>query len=184
MQDHEYQTPLPLREKGYYPSYPPPQPMKKKSVAASVLFSMMIPGLGHMYLGLMKRGMSYMIGLVLNIFLISMISTNGEDLSIYTPLMILVCLCIPVLYFYCIFDGVHRARMINSRGEDALWTYTMDELPVQPPIIGGGLVVIGGLLLLSQTAPVLMNTIVRDYGGTAIALLLIGGGGWLLYRMK
>lgn len=182
MQDHPDQAHF-RDERFYHPEFASP-PKKTKSVAASVLFSMMIPGLGHLYLGLMKRGISYMVGLALNIFLISLLVTNGQDLSIYVPVTILVCLFIPVLYFYCLFDGVHRARMINSRGEDQLWTYTMDDLPVQPPVLGGGLVVIGGLLLLSQAAPVLMSSLVRDYGGTVVALLLIGGGGWLLYRMK
>ncbi|WP_438435098.1 hypothetical protein [Gorillibacterium sp. sgz500922] len=165
------------------PPFAEPQP-PKKSVAASVIFSMLIPGLGHLYLGLMRRGASYMVGLIVNIFLIALVENNGSGLAIEMPLTLLLSLCIPVMYFYCLFDSVHRARLLNNRRDPLYTLRELDRLPFPPPVLGAVLVLAGLLLMMTEAAPVLMNSILREYGGTIVALLLIGGGGLLLYRMK
>lgn len=70
--------------------------MKQRNKSATVFFSL-LPGAGHMFMGFMKRGVSFMALFFLTIFLSSWLSIG--------PLMYLL----PVLWFYSFFDCVNLA---------------------------------------------------------------------------
>ena len=167
--------------------FPTPEPRKLKSTAGAVLFAIFMPGTGHFYLGLMKRGLSFMLGVILNIVLITSIGMNQTSFSspkLFVPAITFAALLLPVIYIYHIFDVAQRAKMMNNNRDNAYWDYTFDELPIKPPILGGILVIFGAILFMYQMAPGLMAMLFKDFGGTFLAILLIGGGGWIIYRMK
>ncbi|MEO3947232.1 hypothetical protein [Gorillibacterium sp. CAU 1737] len=186
MPDFRY-SPPPGPPDDFHPPYPPYSPYPKpprKRVGLAVFFSLLIPGLGHLYLGLMRRGVSYLIGLVLNIVLISIAVSLGNEFILSTSLTLFLSLGIPLLYLYCLFDAMHRARLVNRLMEDGISLHEADELPFRPAVLGGVLIIAGCLVLMSETAPAFMNSLLRAYGGTVMALLMVGGGGWMLFRMK
>ena len=68
---------------------------KKKDKVLTVLFSL-LPGAGHMYMGFMKMGVSYMSAFFIVIFLSSWLDIG--------PLLFLI----PVLWFYSFFDSINK----------------------------------------------------------------------------
>ena len=64
------------------------------------------PGSGYMYMGLIKRGLSAMIGFFFVIFLLSSGITGLPQ--------ILFAFAIPIIYLACIFDSFVICRRINS----------------------------------------------------------------------
>ena len=66
---------------GAYSAYPPPYPVNPpKSRGAALGLSFIFPGIGHLYLGLMKRGLSFMLAFILNITLLPLIViTHGHN---------------------------------------------------------------------------------------------------------
>ncbi len=136
----------------------------------------MIPGAGHMYLGLLKQGAQLMAAFFLVMFI-----TDWLHLSL---LMFLL----PVLWFFSIFDAYH----LLEEETDGL---RPDESPLfewfsnHPAWMGWGLILLGVLVVLQRlVAPILATLLsadVRNYIETAIvSLILIGGGVKLLLGHK
>lgn len=181
MYDSEHQVP----KYSDFPEFPPPPEKKEKSVAGAVLFAIFMPGTGHFSLGLMKRGLCFMLGFILNIvLLVAAVNMDEYSFSLYIPLVTFTSLLLPVVYMFQIFDAAQRAKLMNKHRDNPFWDSSFDELPVRPPVLGGVLVLCGAALFLHQIAPGLFNLLFANFGGTFIALLLIGGGGWMIYRMK
>ncbi|WP_052703136.1 hypothetical protein [Paenibacillus beijingensis] len=82
-----------------------------KSKALTVLFSMMFPGGGHLYLGQMARGLSFMILFVFNIALI--VFADGASFKIGDALVVFFGLMLPVTYLLNIFDGLQKVNENN-----------------------------------------------------------------------
>jgi len=91
-----------------YPRYEPVYKRKRKWLAG--LFSMFVPGLGHMYLGLLQRGLMFMFLIAVNISFITLIVNNGSP---NPALVTIISLCIPITYFYTIFDVLQYTDRIN-----------------------------------------------------------------------
>lgn len=128
----------------------------------------LIPGAGHMYLGLLKQGAQLMTAFFLVMFI-----TDWLHLGL---LMFLL----PVLWFYSVFDAYH----LLEEETDGL---RPDESPLfdwfsnHPSWIGWGLILLGVLVVLQRlVAPILINILsddMRNYVETAIvSLILIAGG--------
>ena len=79
---------------------------QKASPALTLLFSI-LPGAGHMYLGLMKRGLELMIAFLAAFFIVADLLHLAE---------IGVPLCI-VIFFYSLFDAQHLNKAIR-KGEE------------------------------------------------------------------
>lgn len=75
--------------------------MKKQNKALTVLFSF-LPGAGHMFMGFMKRGLSFMSLFFLIIFFASWLNIS--------PILYLM----PILWFYAFFDSINIAWMDDS----------------------------------------------------------------------
>ncbi|THF72977.1 hypothetical protein [Cohnella fermenti] len=99
----------PEQNEGYYPvSYPP----KKKWLAA--MLAAFFPGTGHMYLGLMSRGILIMLMLALNIVGIVYFGIENEyDNKVL--LIVLLSLMVPIQYFYNLFSVLQCAELVNDR---------------------------------------------------------------------
>ena len=87
---------------------------KSKWIAGLLAF---MPGTGHFYLGMMLRGLFFMLLLILDIVAIDYISLNRELFNV--PLIVLLSLFIPVIYLYNIFDAVLSAEKLNQKLEEA-----------------------------------------------------------------
>lgn len=93
------------------PSYAPyfQAPRKRKFVAG--LLSLLMPGTGHFYLGLMQRGLFIMMLLILDIFTITTLVSQDHRGNV--PMVTLFALIIPVIYFYNVFDALQATDNVN-----------------------------------------------------------------------
>lgn len=95
-----------------YPQDPGPKVRKRKRWLAGLL-AFLLPGIGHMYLGLMVKGIVIMLLLAFNITGIVFVATEGHNvLSV-----VLLSLMIPIIYFYNLFDAMQSAEIVNERLE-------------------------------------------------------------------
>ncbi len=133
------------------PSAAPEQPknvmpaQSRKSKGLAVFFGL-LPGAGHMYLGKMKRGLTFM-ALFAGIIAVASVLEMG-----------VVVLALPVLWFYAFFDNLNLASMTPEQREAApdellfgLWTR---EPVKQNPLfkkrvllLGWGFIAVGGVML-------------------------------------
>lgn len=123
-----------------------------------------VPGAGHMYLGLQSRGF-----VLMSLFFFSTFLIGWLRLSLF--------LCIlPVIWFYSIFDAFHRL-------ENEQWSEEKEELHLvswckqHPQWIGWGLILLGCLVIFEKVISPLINWEIRNYLQTGIvAFILIVGG--------
>ncbi|HEU4964258.1 MAG TPA: B-box zinc finger protein [Bacilli bacterium] len=144
-----------------------------KSGFLTILFSC-LPGLGHYYLGMQKRGLNLMILFFLIIFLNTIVPN-----ALQFPLAI----AIPILWFYSQFDALKYRTMIND-GE------TVEDVPLFPQLarlvtassFGWILAAIGVIALLNSV----LNLVPYDYQlreamkDVVMAIVLFVAGFWIL----
>ncbi len=128
----------------------------------------LIPGVGYMYLGLMKRGLQTMVAFFGSIFITSFIG--------FQELMSLV---VPVVVFYSIFDTQQLAKKINEGipVEDAPF-WDLSTIPFNQKWIGYALIVIGFLAMMNS-APL---AIPYWFKKMLPPVIIIGLGVAILYR--
>jgi hypothetical protein len=153
---------------------------KSKSIAT---FLSMFPGVGHLYLGLQRRGIQLMAAFLFSIYILDILR-----LGIFLFL-------IPIIWFYSFFDGLQKA---SRYGKEEL-----DDTPVISNFInhqkwvGIGLLLLGlyylvGNIFIPALSPILMDIINIDlyywfnryFQTTIVCVLLIGGGIKLLMGSK
>ncbi|WP_233476241.1 DUF4097 family beta strand repeat-containing protein [Paenibacillus sonchi] len=197
---------LPVQEEGEYgpavqageadqqqklPFIPPRlkrRPRRKRKFIAGLLAAL-IPGTGHIYFGLLRKGISFIFIILLDIAALLYFSSIGMQINV--PLLILLALMIPVLYFYNVFDVLQSAdRLLRLPGEQD------PELPPVPkphgqrrrlvsePGISFGLMLLlgGALLFLFQQKPVWLQYFIEHYAGVTVAAVLAACGVWLAVR--
>lgn len=92
-------------QEGY--GYPPQQNMepRRESERFYTILLSFVPGLGHLHLGLLQRGLSFLIGFFgLGIMLVFVAGITGQE----TFLIFL--LLLPVLWLYCMFDAAQHVN--------------------------------------------------------------------------
>jgi TM2 domain-containing membrane protein YozV len=100
---------------GYGPNgYPVSQQRKrKKSKWIAGLLAFLIPGIGHMYLGLMVKGI-----VLLSLLMFNILAIVFAVMEINNVLSILFfSLLIPIIYFYNLFDAVQSTDAVNERND-------------------------------------------------------------------
>ena len=145
-----------------------------------------IPGLGHMYLGFMRRGLQIMLAFF-GVIAVSNVIYNLVPIS--TALA-------TVIWFFSVFECFHLRRRLQA-GEEVV-----EELFVNPInkemnlyYVGIGLLVFGGLLLIDVGINNMLDIfgiskvnvlyeIIKIARGLILPVLLIIGGIWLLKRHK
>ncbi|WP_026963020.1 hypothetical protein [Alicyclobacillus herbarius] len=165
--------------------------MAQKSKVLTFILSG-LPGLGHLYLGLNKRGLQFMVGFFACIVLTSFI-------PIVFPF------AAAVLWFYALFDALQKVTLLNAYaaqgkafGENAPSGNESDMLadldqavvPIEalqgkgsfsPLWLGGICIVIGILVLIRQAFPEVWWVFLQARVGTILlAAALIGFGIWLI----
>jgi hypothetical protein len=157
----------------------PPRPKrrrrKRKFIAG--LLSAIIPGSGHIYFGLLRKGISFIFIILLDIAALLFFSSIGMQINV--PLLILLALLIPVLYFYNVFDVLQSADRILRFPEDhdpeSIPQATMRRTFVNEPGISFGLLLLfgGTLLFLFRQKPPWLQAFIQQYAEGTIAGALI-----------
>ncbi len=155
---------------------------EKKSRAITMMLSI-LPGIGHMYLGLQRRGFQLMAAFILSIYLIDFMRLS------------LFMFFIPLIWFFSFFDAMQKAADY-SEGE-------LKDVPIvtyfvnKQKWIGVGLILLGcyylfDRILLPEVVPMLSKMLNVDiyhiyyqYFQTAIiCLIFIGGGIKLMFGSR
>ncbi len=129
-----------------------------------------IPGAGHMFLGYQQRGLKLMALFFFSFFFIDWLRIG------------LFMFIIPVIWFYSMFDALHKAsgNGTPAGGDDlSLPILTGEKQNVWngSKLLGYGLILIGALLLFDKIISPLISYEIRNYLQTGIvALLFIAGG--------
>ena len=189
VREEENEAGMPLSEADgewkapYIPPRPKRRPRKRKFIAG--LLAAVLPGTGHLYLGLLRKGISVIFLIVLDIVALLYFSSIGMQINV--PLLILLGLLIPVLYFYNVFDALQTAdrilRFPDEHDPEELETMraaTASRRRVrisEPGISFGLLLLIGGaLLFLFQQRPPWLRVFIETSAGAAASVVLIGLG--------
>ena len=164
------------------PLIPPRQkrrPRKRKFIAG--LLAAVIPGTGHLYLGLLRKGISFIFLILLDIVALLYFSSIGMQINV--PLLILLALLIPALYFYNVFDVLQSAdRILRFPVERDQLSDTTDSSKTagrrvrfsEPGVSFGLLLLVGGaLLFLFRQKPPWLQVFIENSAGAAVAVLLM-----------
>lgn len=175
---------------------------KKTHKFIAGLLSAIIPGLGHIYLRLYMRGLTFMLLVSLDLSALLYFSSIGIQINV--PLLILLALCIPVIYFYNVYDVLQSADWVMMRRRRAVTQANTDKplsgerserervMVWERGISFGLLLIVGGsLMVLFFQKPRWFQEIIAMYGGYAFAVLMIAGGlllfgreFWVMRRRK
>ncbi|MDB4867243.1 MAG: hypothetical protein JWR03_1576 [Cohnella sp.] len=170
---------------GFPPGYPqdPRAAVRKKSKWLTGLLAFLIPGTGHLYLGLMAKGIGIMLLVALDICAIVFAATQH-----FGPLVIvLLSLLMPIIYFYNLFDALQSTDAVNHRPVHPGWNHTgygmHREQAVGPDGTHRTLSLFGLVLLAAAAIVVLFLTKVggthwlfKSSGSMIGAIVLIGAG--------
>lgn len=133
-----------------------------------------VPGAGHMYLGLQNRGLSLM-----TLFFFSAFLMGWLRMTVFVFFL-------PVIWFYSLFDAFHRVENPQCPQGDT-WGAGGNEVQLfvwfnqHPQWVGWGLILMGCFVIFERIISPLLTWQMRGYLQTGIvALLLIGGGVKLL----
>ncbi|TNJ62311.1 hypothetical protein FE784_31495 [Paenibacillus hemerocallicola] len=174
---HQAQTPEPPPW-GAFDPYAAIMPRKRKWVAG--VLSLCIPGTGHFYLGLMQKGLMIMLLIIMDIFAIVHFSINMSSI----PLITLLALFLPIIYFYSLFDALQSVDKVNAyrysisafpNGDPGPNAGTAAK-PGSPTYIGWLLVGCGGLFFVFSAKPDWIGMLLDKMGTMVGGLVLIGIG--------
>ncbi|GKX31836.1 hypothetical protein SH1V18_43160 [Vallitalea longa] len=142
----------------------------------------LIPGVGHMYLGLMKKGLYFLLLIISCMFL--------ADVSYQTPIVALLGI---VIWFYSFFDAYHIRKRIDNN-EDILNTDIVSnkilKINIKKKYIAYGLIIIGVYLLFNYLLLDINSCLELTYvqrrtiSRIVVPIILIIGGLLLLKRIK
>lgn len=135
-----------------------------------------IPGAGHMYLGLLKQGAQLMAA-----FFLILIAASWLNLTILVFIL-------PVIWFYSLFELYHLLED-EQEGLPADHSDVFEWFSQHPQWLGWGLIVLGVLVIVQRVlAPALqvwLTPELKTYIETSlVALILIAGGIKLLLGNK
>lgn len=155
---------------------------KRKWLAGLLAF--FIPGIGHMYLGLMFKGIVLMLLVALDITAIVYVSIEAENvLSI-----VLLSLLLPIIYFYNLFDAIQSTDTVNERKAAAATRTQMEWMAqgVKPmmqesmnrgvPPMGIVLLAGAGIFILFLAGTNVTSWFFNSSGSIFGAVVLIGAG--------
>lgn len=151
------------------------------------LLSALIPGAGHVYFGLFRKGVSLLFLIALDISALLYFSSLGMRINV--PLLLLLGLLIPVLYFYNVYDALQAAdqaaaiRRVRDRTK-AEGRKPRMRLKVREPELSFGLLLLlgGTLMVLFRLRPPWLKVFFEQYAGLSIGILLALAGLALILR--
>lgn len=84
---------------------------RRRSKWVAGILAFLIPGTGHMYLGLMIKGIVLMFLIAFNITAIVFVTI--EQINVLS--IVLLSLLVPIIYFYNLFDALQSTDSVNDR---------------------------------------------------------------------
>ncbi|SHH86786.1 hypothetical protein [Clostridium grantii] len=139
----------------------------------SILMSV-IPGVGHMYLGLMRKGMQLMTS-----FFIAWYFVN--ELRV-TAFMVVI----PIIWAYSVFDAMHKASSEEGLKDEDLFTNIPGLTKNMSKIIGYGLIAVAFIMIFQSVAiPIISRFFDYEFGEylrTVIIAIVFFVGGIILLR--
>lgn len=151
---------------------------RRKLKLLSVFLSALLPGLGHLYLRLFVKGV-LLIYLIL-IDAVSLIYFSSIRMQINVPLLILLILFVPVIYFYSIYDVLQSTDNLNARraaGGKRPRTEMDHKLDIAKGLGTGLLLVSGGLVLfILRQKPSWLESWLLHYAAYGFAAVLFAIG--------
>jgi hypothetical protein len=131
-----------------------------------------VPGAGHMYLGLQNQGLQFMSMFFFAAFLMGWLNMS---LFLFT---------LPIIWFYSLFDAFHRVEEEKVvRKKDGMPIYSW--LMARPQWAGWGLIILGCLVIFERIISPFLTWQIRNYIQTGlVALVLIVSGIRLLMGSK
>jgi hypothetical protein len=164
------------------PPRPKRRPQKRKFLAG--LLAALIPGTGHLYFGLLRKGITFIFLILLDISALLYFSSIGMQINV--PLLILLALIIPTIYFYNVYDVLQSADRILRYPEDQESDRTTSQVHVpskrrtfvsEPGLSFGLLLLLGGVLLfLFRQKPAWLQLFIEHYAEVVVAVALVCGG--------
>lgn len=161
----------------------PAAPRKRKWIAG--VLSAFVPGTGHFYLGMMQKGLMIMLLIIMDIFAIVHFSMSMASI----PLITLLALFLPIIYFYSFFDALLSSDKVNARRYAAPYSNEpvsggpagSDSWQTGARPYGGWLLVGAGALLFVFGAKPAWWAAVMDRTGTWVGGLALIAAGLILY---
>ncbi|MBO2945508.1 hypothetical protein JJQ72_16140 [Paenibacillus sp. F411] len=158
---------------------------RRRRKLPALLLAAIIPGLGHIYLGLYRKGLLFVLLLMLDISALLYFSSIGMQINV--PLLMLLGLLVPAGYFYNVYDVLQTADYLTSRkrrAEEQVTLHTQKSKRPELDIFRGagglsfGLMLVAGgaLLMLLHQRPPWLQAGIRDYGNEIAALTLVAAG--------
>ncbi|WP_223070484.1 DUF4097 family beta strand repeat-containing protein [Paenibacillus caui] len=168
--NHRVNGEISVRKSGGY------RPRRRKLKVISVLLTALFPGLGHLYLKLFGKGIALIYFILIDGA--ALIYFSSVRMQINVPLLILLALLIPVVYFYSVYDVLQSTDSMNARrlggraraqsvGKRDIWR----GIGLGAMLVGGGIV----LVVLRQQPPWL-GAWIQQYGAYTIAASFIAAG--------
>lgn len=151
---------------------------KKKWFAGMLAF--FVPGAGHMYLGLLQRGLMFMCLMACNISLLPLLLSQND---VGVGLITVVALGVPIIYVYTIFDTLQSADLVNymisqsGRVSESLTELAGNYHP------GFMLLGMGGWFFILSVKPVWLTTAFQLFGSYLGGLIFMAVGvGMILFN--
>jgi len=155
---------------------------RKRKFTAGFLAAI-CPGLGHIYLGLYRKGIAFIFTLLLDASAMLYFSSIGMQINV--PLLILLALVIPATYFYNVYDVLQSAdyvifHKVRTSGQgDRPVSHERSPFDVERSIFFGFLLIAGGaLMFLFYQKPRWLKFYMEDYGKITVAVALLAAGLW------
>lgn len=136
----------------------------------TILFSL-VPGAGHMYLGMQKKGIILMASFFLSLFLMGWLN------------MSLFMVILPVLWFYSLFDALNKFddKKYTSIDNDDPYMWVEKNLK----IVGWGLIILGLFIIIDKLILPNISFEIKSYIQTiVVAGIFIFGGIKLIISNK
>lgn len=131
----------------------------------------LLPGVGYLYLGLMRRGLQTMVVFYGAIFIAAALNFGQ-----------ITALVLPVTLFYTVFDTLQLLKKINEgqQVEDKL-LFEMEIIESRHILLGYGLIILGLMALANNLLP--QSFAYHYYMGKIIPpVLILGLGVYILFR--
>ncbi|MBP2002488.1 TM2 domain-containing membrane protein YozV [Paenibacillus shirakamiensis] len=148
-------------------------PRRRKRKAIAVLLAAVLPGLGHLYLKMIRRGILFIY--VLIILISTILYFSSVRVGINVPLLIFLGLIIPCIYFYSLYDVLQSTDHVNKRG---MIPQHSERIPKVIKDIGFGmLLILGGLIVFTlHQKPLWLTVFIQSSAGNIAATLIIALG--------
>ncbi|MNJ34089.1 hypothetical protein D3C77_287880 [compost metagenome] len=153
------------------------QPRRRKRKLIACLLSALFPGLGHMYLRMFLKGTTFMYFIILDIS--ALIYFSSVRMGVNVPLLILLGLFVPVVYFYSLYDVMQSTDLINATSQfKRIYTTRIGKrvfgTNTRKAITVGMMLILGGaLVFMFREKPYWLQQYISNHGAMTVAIGLI-----------